>query len=416
MKTAISLFAGAGGCSLGFQQAGYNIKLAIDNNPDAVLTYQTNFPNTLCWQRDITSVSAQDILDAIDMPAGELDFLIGGPPCQGFSSAGARFWDDPRNTLLKQYVRLLEGIQPKWFLMENVEGLLTADHGRYIFEVMRGFIDAGYHVRLHKLYADWYGLPQKRKRVFIVGSRHNTDFTFPPPTHMAGKTLFDSQPVLTIMDGIDDLPDPSSTPDAILSYQQKPSHPYQAMLRGTHIHDHWMTNIQGEAYERIVHLQAGQTMKDLPAHLQHPSFQRRAKRRVMDGTPTEKRGGAPSGIKRLQADQPCLTITSATVREFVHPYQHRYLTLRECARIQSFPDDFIFCGSSSAVIQMIANAIPPMIAKILATHFASCDDVATALVHKQGTLLGYFLTKATSMSPALNRTHQLLNELQAVSE
>lgn len=414
-KTAVSLFSGAGGCSLGFKWAGYNTLLAIDNNDDATQTYQTNFPDITCWNRDITSVSASDILDSINLNVGELDFLIGGPPCQGFSSAGARFWDDPRNSLLKHYVRLLKGIKPRWFLMENVEGLLTADNGHYIYEVMKEFLEAGYNVCLHKLYTDWYGLPQQRKRVFIVGSLWNMEFKFPPPTHMNGKTLFDNQPALTIMDAISDLPSPTTHLNKPLNYKISSQNEYQQKLRGDVVYNHWAPKLTGESYSRVAHLKEGQTMKDLPVHLQHPSFKRRAHRRVMDGTPTEKRGGAPSGIKRLDSKQPCLTITSAAIREFVHPKQDRHLTLRECARVQSFPDEFVFCGSTSSVIQMIANAIPPLIAKILAEHFATYDTVDYDK-GAQGHLLRHFLTKANSMSPALTRTHKLLNQLKHSGE
>ncbi len=118
----------------------------------------------------------------------------------------------------------------------------------------------------------------------------------------------------------------------------------------------------------------GQTMKDLPEHLQHESFRRRAFRRVMDGTPVERRGGAPSGLKRLFADEPSLTITSAATREFVHPTEDRLLTLRECARLQTFPDSFVFAGSAASRIQQIGNAIPPMLARTVAEQTPSLPD------------------------------------------
>ena len=144
-------------------------------------------------------------------------------------------------------------------------------------------------------------------------------------------------------------------------------------------------------------------MKDLPAHLQHPSFSRRSLRRVMDGTPTEKRGGAPSGIKRLIAAQPSLTITSAAPTEFVHPLENRSLTLRECARIQSFPDWFEFAGSTSSIATQIGNAIPPLFMRMLATHIKS---VATwrRLEGSNGRWLAIDATKSSGMSPALSKT------------
>ncbi|MCD4684404.1 MAG: DNA cytosine methyltransferase [Anaerolineae bacterium] len=412
MGTAISLFAGAGGCSLGFQWAGYDILLAVDNNRDAVQTYRVNFPDTPCWEEDITHIAAEDVLQFVGAKPTEIDFLIGGPPCQGFSSAGARFWDDPRNELLMHYVRLIRDIQPRWFLMENVEGLLTADKGRYTYEVAKGFLEAGYNIRIHKLYSHWYGLPQSRKRVFIVGIRDDKPFDFPVPTHVEHPDLFNQTRVLSVLDGVGDLPHPAREPEARLLYATSPHNSYQARLRGAYVTEHWIPEINGDALARIQALKPGQTMKHLPQELQHPSFQRRSLRRVMDGTPTEKRGGAPAGLKRLRPDVPSLTITSAAPREFVHPEQDRYLTIRECARLQSFPDNFQFCGSASAKIMLIGNAIPPLIAYQLATHF---DRISTrqntARCMETGSLLGFFLTKADSMSPALARTATLLTSL-----
>ncbi len=413
LNTAISLFAGAGGCSLGFKNAGFNLLLAIDNNEDAVSTYNMNFLDTPCLKEDITRLDAEDILRHAGIKKGKLDFLIGGPPCQGFSSAGIQFWDDPRNKLLKHYVRLLHGLRPRWFLMENVEGLLTANRGNFIYEVTKGFIEAGYIVRLHKLYAHWYGLPQKRKRVFIIGNLSGLPFAFPSPTHtdkVNQRNLFGLKSPLSISDAISDLPDPGEREEIVLAYTQLPQNEYQRLMRGNKVLDHWAAGLNSETLERIKHLAPGQTMKDLPKQLQHPSFQRRAFRRVMDGTPTEKRGGAPSGLKRLRAHEPSLTITSAAIREFVHPFENRFLTIRECARIQSFPDDFQFYGTTNSKIVQIGNAIPPLIAQVLAKHIMSLQTIHEKQKHKDG-LLGYFLTKADSMSPTLARTSVLLDTL-----
>ena len=152
-------------------------------------------------------------------------------------------------------------------------------------------------------------------------------------------------------------------------------------------------------------------MKDLPEHLQHASFKRRAARRVCDGTPTEKRGGAPSGLKRLFYDEPCLTITSAAISEFVHPTQNRTLTIRECARIQTFPDSFVFCGTDSQKILQIGNAIPPKFAEIIAHQIIVLDTITNADKYAPG-LAEYEITKASAMSPALINTCKMLEQLQ----
>ena len=326
-------------------------------------------------------------------------------------------WDDPRNELLAHYVRLLQGLRPRWFMLENVEGLLTADRGRYMYELVKGFLATGYNLRLHKLYSHWYGLPQERKRVFLLGTTDYEDFEFPQATHAEHQTFFEQNPCLSIMDAISDLPVPGSTIHAEPAYTTQAYTTYQQTLRGNIIRDHWSSSLSAETQARIEALHAGQTMKDLPEQLQHASFQRRAKRRVMDGTPTEKRGGAPAGLKRLQASKPSLTITSAAIREFVHPTEDRFLTLRECARIQSFPDDFRFIGFTSTIIQMIGNAIPPLIAELLARHIIGIEHTRPrGKKITYGTLQGYFLTKAASMSPALARTASLLHTLQNARE
>lgn len=151
-------------------------------------------------------------------------------------------------------------------------------------------------------------------------------------------------------------------------------------------------------------------MKDLPEELQHNSFKKRANRRVADGMPTEKRGGAPSGLKRLIASEPCLTITGAATRELIHHSEDRPLTIREAARIQTFPDDFLFFGNSSQKIQQIGNAIPPMLAEIFASHIRDGYGFAKSK-NCRGRLLGYVLTKAEAMSPALKTTELLLGSL-----
>ncbi len=154
-------------------------------------------------------------------------------------------------------------------------------------------------------------------------------------------------------------------------------------------------------------------MKDLPLELQHVSFQRRANRRVQDGTPSEKRGGAPSGIKRLVYDEPSLTITGASTREFIHPVQNRPLTIRESARIQTFPDSFVFEGSDSEKIQQIGNAIPPLLARIFAEHIKNNYGFVGESNMNDGGLIDFSLTKTEGMSPALLKTKELLDTLKS---
>lgn len=386
MHTAISLFAGAGGCSLGFKESGFEILSAYDFNPSAVNTYNRNFGQGTCKLIDLSLCDFADIRTQVGLKPGELDLIMGGPPCQGFSSAGPRFWNDPRNQLIRNYAYALEEFQPKWFFMENVEGLLTSAQGQYVFEAVKRFGELGYSVVLQKVYSQEYGIPQRRKRVFIIGN--NLGINFFPPTQLYPVTgpIFRNSPV-TLRSAIEDLEN-VTRPD--INHVPK-----------------YETGINVERYR---HLKPGQSMKDLPEYLQHESFQRRANRRVKDGTATEKRGGAPSGLKRLVYDEPSLTITSAATREFVHPVADRTLTLRECARIQTFPDEFTFLGTETQVAILIGNAIPPKLAKIFADHLQE-THLSGIRGKVEAGLIDYVLTKSGAMSPALARTDALLRTL-----
>lgn len=410
---AISLFCGAGGCSLGFQQAGFQILYSSDIDKSAIKTYQHNFTDTFSEVKDIQTLNCPDLLSRLNLEKGELDMLLGGPPCQGFSTAGMRFWDDPRNRLLKEYIRCLEEIQPKWFLMENVEGLLTSHKGTYVLEAAKAFIDLGYAIRIQKVYAHEYGIPQRRKRVFIIGNRLGIDFSFPKEKFPAtGKRFQDAG--VSLKEGLINLPIPSKNKDDCVRYpdnlERSPLFEYYENPQKK-VSDHYSPNISDIQQDRIRHISQGQSMKDLPQELQHESFKKRANRRVKDGTPTEKRGGAPVGLRRLVAEQPSLTITRLAIREFIHPTHDRPLTLRECARIQTFPDSFEFKGARSQKIKQVGNAIPPLLAEYFATHIVKEYGFQAQRASK-GKLLGFSLRKGYSLSPVLKKTESMLRELQ----
>ncbi len=410
-NTVISLFSGAGGCSLGFEQAGYKILFASDIDKSASKTYSENFKETIFEKEDINNIDFQLLLKNLGIAQGELDILIGGPPCQGFSTAGLRFWEDPRNDLLKSYVSALKSINPKWFLMENVEGLLTAKSGEYLQEAVKAFIALGYAVRVEKIYTHEFGVPQRRKRVLIIGNRLGVDFKLPAPTIKLNGKIFKNSDV-TLRHAIGNLPNATINKSFEIPYESDSKDQFERYLRGasTTIKDHFCPDQVKLQLDRISALLPGQTMKDIPEHLQHDSFKKRANRRVKDGTPTEKRGGSPSGLKRLIFDEPCLTVTGAATREFIHPVFDRPLTIRECARIQTFPDDFVFIGNASEKIQQIGNAIPPLIARIFAEHIR--DEYGfNGIDIKKGKLIAYSVTKADAMSPALKKTCALLDQL-----
>ncbi len=400
---ALSLFSGCGGCSLGLRQAGFEVKLAVDIDVAACETYLTNLKGETVWRTDLSNIISNEVLEKSQIKPLEINLIVGGPPCQGFSSAGSKDWNDPRNILLRKFVEIITSLKPTWFVMENVEGLLTAREGFYITEAILKFLEAGYWVRAKKVYMERYGLPQRRKRVFVVGNLEQCEFDFPPPTCFESTplVLFDQRPELSLLNAIGDLPTPAES--GVVFYDKQPECDYQAQLRqldGQPVTHHQIKRVSAVIQQRIHLLGQGGTMKDLPKTLQHPSFTKRAFRRVMDGTPTEKRGGAPSGLKRLFAAKPSLTITSASPTEFIHPTEDRLLTLRECARLQSFPDWYEFHGSWTSVATQIGNAIPPMFMELLATHIkkrATWQSVSSS----KGRWLGIDATKSEGMSPAL---------------
>jgi DNA (cytosine-5)-methyltransferase 1 len=295
--------------------------------------------------------------------------------------------------------------------MENVEGLLTAKEGFYFTETVYRLLSAGYWVKARKLYMEQYGLPQRRKRVVVIGNLDEVEFDFPHPTHVdARQPSMLGRPGLSVLDAIGDLPSPSASggiaygvTDAVTDFQR-------AMRRddGLPVSLHKAIAVNQVTQARINGLKQGQSMKDLPEDLQHPSFQRRAFRRVMDGTPTEKRGGAPAGLKRLVAAEPSLTITTSAMREFVHPLQDRLLTLREMARIQSFPDRFEFSGTPTSVATQIGNAVPPLFMELLARHMAA--SARWKPLSESGRWLGISVSESSMMSPALARMLEALEE------
>ena len=263
------------------------------------------------------------------------------------------------------------------------------------------------------MYSHEYAIPQRRKRVIILGNRLGVDFSFPDPTtHSHGRIFRKSE--ITLEHALIGLPIPSFE-NKPLKYESDFSDSWANTLKSKSkfVTEHFIQKIEETQLERITKLKQGQTMKDLPEYLQHPSFKKRAARRVMDGTPSEKRGGAPSGLKRLRLDEPSLTITGAAVREFIHPFENRCLTIRECARIQTFPDDFIFNGSNGDKIQQIGNAIPPLLAKTFAKHIKELGFNDTH-IKTEGALIDFVLTKSEGLSPALQKTEKLLSNLNPI--
>jgi len=384
MYRVVDLFCGAGGLSHGFVEAGFELALALDREPTAIATHKVNFPDCAAKEGDVT---------LFDLPQG--DVIIGGPPCQGFSTAGRRQADDERNSLVGWFAKTIARLRPAAFMFENVEGFLTAEGGRRVLELLEPLVVAGYQIHLRKVNAANYGVPQHRKRVIGIGGLGWTP-TFPEPTHSAfgapGATRAARHlpPTPTLEQALNGLPPASSEP---------PGDP----------EDHWFVPLRGIDLARAQGLKPGQTMRDLPVELWHESYRRRAFRRVKDGTPTERRGGAPAGMRRLRADAPSKAITGAARSEFLHPSENRYLTLREAARLQTFPDTFKFTGTAAERMQLIGNAVPVRLGYVFASSLRRDLDSATVGAG-EGRLVSFVPTVSEGMSPALDDITRRVNE------
>ena len=388
--TAVDLFCGAGGLSTGLRNAGFRVVRAVDHFDAAVKTYRRNVGD---------HVEKTEIHEAMELPPATI--ITGGPPCQGFSSAGLRRSGDKRNNLVSVFAELIARHRPAAFIFENVEGFLTAESGSRVLDLLGPLVAAGYRIHLRKINAANFGVAQHRKRVLGIGGL-GWDPTFPAPTHRAfgapgvHRVGVDLPPTPTVLDALAGLGPPTA---------KSPGSPT----------GHFAVSLDADDLARVSALREGQTMQDLPETLWHESYKRRAFRRVMDGTPADRRGGAPCGIRRLVGEQPCKAITSGARSEFVHPTENRYLTMREAARIQGFLDDFEFIGRQSDIALLIGNAVPPLLGEMVGRQLA--EDLRTAkLGEKPGALLSFVPTSAGGMSPAMERTVNLVRERFAPSD
>ncbi len=330
----IDLFCGCGGLSLGFEQAGFNILLGIDMWKDALQTFEHNHKNgrTLC--ADLANLSAIDVDNAINHE--KVDVIIGGPPCQGFSIAGKRIVDDDRNKLYKSFVRMVDHFQPTAFVLENVPNILSIGDGIVRDAIIKDFSDLGYNVETKVLTASDYGVPQNRRRAIFVGMKHGTfDFDIPVVSHK-----------VTTGEALSDLPEQSIVDGA--AYPQNPESDYQSLMRSNTdvVYNHEVTTHNQQTVDIISMVPDGGNYKNLPEELQG-------------------RRNVHIAWTRLNSQKPSITIDTGHRHHF-HYKWNRVPTVRESARIQSFPDDFIFLCSRTSQYKQVGNAVPPLMAKAIA--------------------------------------------------
>ena len=366
--TAIDLFCGAGGLSEGFRQAGFHVLAGQDYDEKAGATFAATHPEAKFIGGPIQNVTPEMLLKAAGKKRGEIDVIVGGPPCQGYSVYNhQRGEDDPRAGLFREYLRIVEGIQPRWLVMENVTGITSIAGGNIVREIFDGMESLGYRVEMKVLKAEEYGVPQERRRVFFIATRTNAQILFPEPTHGEGRL-----PLVTIWDAISDLPPlENGAKEAPTRYNSKPQNSFQALLRGdcTTLNNHSAGRLSAINEQRMRHIPAGGSWRDIPRDLL-PAGMLKAKR--SDHT---KRYGRPR-----KTDLACTILTKCDVHwgAYIHPMQDRALTVREAARLQSFPDFFNFHGSRTEQYVQVGNAVPPILGKRVAEALILADTMREA--------------------------------------
>ncbi|NLK19290.1 MAG: DNA cytosine methyltransferase [Synergistaceae bacterium] len=376
----IDLFAGCGGMSLGFKMAGFTTVAANEIDQWAADTYKRNHPEVTVVQGDIRQIQNWDKF----LPDGRiqnLDGIIGGPPCQGFSLSGNRDPNDPRNSLFMDFIRCVSHFKPKFFIMENVPGLLSMKTagGESVIEIIKNeFAASGYKTDHCLLNAALFGVPQLRERIFIIGVQRQFPFSrmkiFPE-----GKLAEDEY--VTVDMAISDLPPlEAGEGKEFQAYPVPPGNDYQIWARQNSdgVFNHVAMRHTKRLVERFKVIQSGQSVADVP--YEHSALKR--------GNPSVKSGKVFSqNNMRVFGNLPSPTVAASFQSNFIHPRLHRNFTAREGARLQSFPDTYVFMGKRTTMsweknlsqYQQIGNAVPPLLAMALAEkireYFRNIDNV-----------------------------------------
>ncbi|MDM3845617.1 MAG: DNA cytosine methyltransferase [Aphanizomenon gracile PMC638.10] len=402
---AIDLFAGAGGFGLGFAMAGFDIPLSVEIDAWACDTLRYNRPEMTVIQSDIRNFNTLSSVKEICL--SKPDIIIGGPPCQGFSIAGPAQKDpnDPRNTLFINFAQWISFLEPKAFIMENVKGLLSRKNSegiKVIDIIQKTFEELGYFIEVWLLNSAEYGVPQIRERVFIVGNKLGKKLGSPQKTHsldllknniwQLSLEQINLIPAISLWNGISDLP-------PLNAREGKEEQPY--ILESQNQYQQWIRNSSKILYnhvamehsrrlvERFKQIKWGESSSDVPTEYG-------AKRRSGNGELSHKT--YDQNNRRLHPYRPSHTIAASFYANFIHPFQHRNLTAREGARIQSFPDSYRFLGKKTVVshkllqrenrlnekflcqYNQIGNAVPPILAKAIAIHLQKKLNLCPQLI------------------------------------
>jgi len=350
--TAVDLFCGCGGLSLGFRMAGFKVLLGLDLDRHAISTYKYNNPEVITINKDVRKTSSNEIMDEGEIQRSDVDILMAGIPCEGYSLLNRCYnSNDPRNYLFQDFMRIAKKVDPRCILIENVPGLVKRANGTFKEAITQDLRDMGYRVAFTQLNAANYGIPQLRERIFFLAMRETLP-SFPPPSYAPSKQLQllerkELQPYTSTWDAISDLPglSPGEVRD---QYEGDPLTSYQQMLRGDN--------------KRLFNHEAPK----------HPPWTVKVLKSVRPGAPIYQ---TFKQRVRLSWKAPAPTIPAGGIRPqwfFAHPEQPRGLTVRECARLQSFPDNYVFVGPLIKQRIQVGDSVPPFLARALAEGIKYC--------------------------------------------
>lgn len=420
MRT-IDLFAGAGGLTEGFRMAGFKTVFANDFEEPAAETLARNHPNARVSSQSVQELDAEELRRDLGLQKGELDAVIGGPPCQGFSTYGRRDLGDARNQLYLNYLEFVDAFRPKAIVIENVVGILSIDQGAVVEDIRERLMKLGYAADVFVLDARAYGVPQSRKRVFILGAANDQRIAPPIATHheepqaVGQGMLFEASlpNPLTVRDAISDLPEtalkPKETHDDI-DYSSPASTPFQKLMRSgsERLHHHSAKQMLGIRRLRLALMHPGDYGTRIEERLANGGLPADLVNRLLGGTESlrdidevrtvdrEKERllremltsghttldnirefvdsqGFANKYRRLHWERPSHTLVAHMARDcsdFVHPSIDRFITVREAARLQSFPDRYYFTGSQFHQLRQIGNAVPPLLAQAVGSAVA----------------------------------------------
>ena len=342
--TVVDLFSGCGGLSKGFLDAGYKVILGVDIDQAALNTFERNHPGAIGLKGSLADAPTFNRMKKI-IGERKIDIIVGGPPCQGFSLTGPRNFDDERNKLYLSYIKAVEIFRPKAFVIENVPGMATLYKGSVKDEILKRFKKLGYNIECKVLCAADYGVPQIRRRlVFIAVQKEMGPVSFPSP-------VLNSEHYVTSREAIDDLPSLAHTlGEEVSSYERAARTPYQKLMRGkcNVLMNHTATAHKDFVINVISQVPEGGNYKNLPKGVgEHRKFH--------------------MAWTRCDGHKPSRTIDTGH-RNYFHYEYNRIPTVRESARLQSFPDDFVFTGTRTEQYRQVGNAVPPILGKALATH------------------------------------------------